>query len=422
MLLLSAPENIKNTNIHLSGSKSISNRLLILKEILGLDITFENISTSEDTQHLQKALEQIKNKTISSIDIGHAGTDMRFLTAYLSVTDGKWVLTGSERMKQRPIGELVNALQVLGAEISYLEKENFPPLKITGKKLKGGKIEIDGSISSQFISALLLITPKLEYGLELTLKNKIVSWPYILMTLDLLSEFGIKISTVLNTIKITPSLIFNHKSLIYSVESDWSAASYWFGLVALCKSGTVTLNGLTKSSSQGDSVLPEIYKELGVSSEFKDDQLILTKKSTSTKSFAYDFTNCPDLAQTVAVTCFGLGIKAELTGLKTLKIKETDRILALKTELEKFGAEVNITENSIQIKDSGHTTHDRQSAIDYRLTTVSTYNDHRMAMSFAPLALVFGALCIQDPGVVSKSYPLFWEDLKSVGFSVNLQP
>ncbi len=351
MLLLSAPENIKNTNIRLSGSKSISNRLLILKEILALNITFENISTSEDTQHLQRALEQIKNKKTTTIDIGHAGTDMRFLTAYLATKEGDWILTGSDRMKQRPIGELVNALQTLGADISYLEKENFPPLKIRGKKLPGGKTEIDGSISSQFISALLLIAPKFENGLELTLKNEIVSRPYILMTLDLLSEFGIKVSTVLNTIKIlpTPNEKQETRNKTFFVESDWSAASYWYGLVALSKNGTVTLNGLTKSSSQGDSVLPEIYKELGVSSEFKEGQLILTKKSTSTKSFAYDFTNCPDLAQTVAVTCFGLGIKAELTGLKTLKIKETDRILALKTELEKFGAAVDFTSDSLTI-------------------------------------------------------------------------
>jgi len=415
MLQLKAPEHISNSNIYLPGSKSISNRFLILKEVLNLDLKLENISASEDTQHLQKALEQIKSKTNSAINIGHAGTDMRFLTAYLSVTDGEWTLTGSDRMKQRPIGELVIALRSLGADISYLEKEGFPPLKIKGKNLSGGKIEIDGSISSQFISALLLIAPKFKNGLEITLKNEIVSWPYILMTLDLLGEFGMKVSTVLNTIKIAPSLILNHKSLIYSVESDWSAASYWYSLVALSKNAGITLSGLKKSSSQGDSVLAEIYKQFGVLSEFKDDKLILSRNSTITKSFSYDFTNCPDLAQTVAVTCFGLGIKAELTGLKTLKIKETDRILALKTELEKFGADVNITENSIMINDKRLRTQDKP-------VTINTYNDHRMAMAFAPLALTFGQLNIQDPGVVSKSYPLFWEDLKSVGFSVNLQP
>ncbi|MBL7919740.1 MAG: 3-phosphoshikimate 1-carboxyvinyltransferase [Bacteroidia bacterium] len=417
MLLLKAPEHILNSTVQLSGSKSISNRLLILKQVLGLNTRLENISTSEDTQHLQKALQQIINRTATSIDIGHAGTDMRFLTAYLSITEGNWTLTGSDRMKQRPIGELVNALRLLGADISYLEKENFPPLKINGKKLKGGKIEIDGSISSQFISALLLIAPKFENGLELTLKNEIVSWPYILMTLDLLSEFGMKVSTVLNTINVltTQNKKQETRNKTFFVESDWSAASYWYSLIALSKNGTVILNGLSKSSSQGDSVLPEIYKELGVSSHFKDDQLILTKSKNITKHFIYNFTNCPDLAQTVAVTCLGLGIKAELTGLKTLKIKETDRILALKNELEKFGAEVSVTENSIGIND-------KRLRIQDTLVNINTYNDHRMAMSFAPLALVFGPLGINDPGVVAKSYPLFWEDLKSVGFSVNLQP
>jgi 3-phosphoshikimate 1-carboxyvinyltransferase len=422
MVLLKAPEHILNSSIRLSGSKSITNRLLILKEVLELDLSLENISTSEDTRHLQKALQQIKNKTQATIDIGHAGTDMRFLTAYLASKEGEWVLTGSERMKQRPIGELVDTLRSLGADISYLEKDNFPPLKINGKKLKGAKIEIDGSISSQFISALLLISPKFENGLDLTLKNEIVSWPYIQMTLDLLSEFGSKVSTVLNTIKVTPSSTLHFPSSIYSIESDWSAASYWYSFVSLSKNATITLTGLKRSSSQGDSVLSKIYSELGVSSEFKDKKLILTKNSTITKNFVYDFTDCPDLAQTVAVSCFGLGIKAELTGLKTLKIKETDRILALKTELEKFGAIVSITENSIRINDKRLKTQDGQPTVEYRLLTIETYNDHRMAMSFAPLALVFGPLSIEDPNVVSKSYPLFWEDLKSVGFSVNLQP
>ncbi len=422
MLILKAPQHILNSTIRLSGSKSITNRLLILKDVLELDLSLENISTSEDTQHLQKALEKIKNKTHAIIDVGSAGTDMRFLTAYLACKEGEWTLTGSDRMKQRPIGELVNALQSIGADISYLEKDTFPPLKIKGKKLKGGKIEIDGSISSQFISALLLISAKFENGLELILKNDIVSWPYILMTLDLLSEFSIKASTVLNTIKISSSSTLHLPSSIYYIESDWSAASYWYSLIALSKNATITLRGLKKSSSQGDSVLQNMYKELGVTSEFKNELLMLAKNSTPTKNFAYDFTNCPDLAQTLAVTCFGLGIKAELTGLKTLKIKETDRILALKTELEKFGAIISITENSIHINDKRLKTQDVLSTIDDRPLTIETYNDHRMAMSFAPLALVFGALSIQDPGVVSKSYPLFWEDLKSVGFSVNLQP
>ncbi|MBA2613111.1 MAG: 3-phosphoshikimate 1-carboxyvinyltransferase [Bacteroidetes bacterium] len=424
MLLLSAPEHILSTTIKLAGSKSISNRLLILNNVLDLNLSLENNSTSEDTLLLQNAFDQIKNKDHATIDIHHAGTDMRFLTALLSAKKGDWILTGSDRMKQRPIGELVNALRTLGAEVDYLEKENFPPLKIKGKKLKGGKLEIDGSISSQFVSALLLISPTFENGLELTLKNEIVSWPYVLMTLDLLSEFGSKVSTVLNTIHVSQSdsKFKVQDSQIFNVESDWSAASYWYSIVALSKKAEITLVGLKKSSSQGDSVLPEIYKQLGVSSQFMNEGLMLTKSNRVDTYFEYDFTNCPDLAQTIAVTCFGLGIKAKLTGLKTLKIKETDRILALKTELEKFGALVSISENSLEIKDSGLKTKDKLPTADCQVISIKTYNDHRMAMSFTPLALVFGAINILNPEVVSKSYPLFWEDLKSVGFSVNLLP
>ncbi len=424
MLQLSAPEHIIKATVQLAGSKSISNRLLILNEVLDLNLILENNSTSEDTLLLQNALDQIKNKKGGTIDIHHAGTDMRFLTALLATKEGEWILTGSERMKQRPVGELVNALRSLGAEISYLEKENFPPLKIKGKKLKGGQLEIDGSISSQFTSALLLISPTIENGLELSLKNEIVSWPYILMTLDLLSQFGLKVSTILNTIKVLPTLDKKQetRNKKFFVESDWSAASYWYSIVALSKNAEITLVGLTKSSSQGDSVLQEIFTKLGVSSQFTNQGLVLTKNANVSTQFEYDFTDCPDLAQTIAVTCFALGIQAKLTGLKTLKIKETDRILALKTELEKFGAMVVITENSIEIKDARRKTQDQLPTADCQLITTETYNDHRMAMSFAPLSLVFGPLNIQNPEVVSKSYPLFWEHLKSVGFSVNLLP
>lgn len=415
MLQLSAPAHKIKATISLAGSKSISNRLLILNEVLDLDLILENNSTSEDTLLLQSALEQIKDKKGGTIDIHHAGTDMRFLTALLATKEGEWILTGSERMKQRPIGELVNALRSLGAEVSYLEKENFPPLKIKGKKLKGGQLEIDGSISSQFTSALLLISPTFENGLELTLKNEIVSWPYILMTLDLLSQFGLKVSTVLNTINVSPTPKQETRNKKFSVESDWSAASYWYSIVALSKNAEIILVGLTNPSSQGDSVLPKIYEELGVSSQFTNKGLLLTQSSNVSSKLEYNFTNCPDLAQTVAATCFALGIKAKLTGLKTLKIKETDRILALKTELEKFGANVEITSYSLTILETRNKKPETRNPIN-------TYNDHRMAMSFAPLSLAYGPLNIQNPEVVSKSYPLFWEDLKSVGFSVNLLP
>jgi 3-phosphoshikimate 1-carboxyvinyltransferase len=415
MLVLSAPNKIVNTTIKLTGSKSINNRLLILNEVLDLDLQFQNRSTSEDTLLLQNALLSIKDKTSATIDVHHAGTDMRFLTAYLSTKKGEWVLTGSERMKERPIGDLVKALRSLGAEITFLEKENFPPLKITGKTLAGGKIEIDGSVSSQFISALLLIAPTFENGLELTLKNDIVSWPYIQMTLDILSEFGLNVSTVLNTIKISKATTNYTKGRSFEVESDWSSASYWFSLVALSKNAEIKLTGLKDRSSQADSILPKLYNQFGVTSQFINNELVIIKNGNIEPDFEFDFTNCPDIAQTIAVTCFGLGINAKLTGLKTLKLKESDRIIALKTELEKFGAKIEITLDSLIINET------QNKELETR-NPINTYNDHRMAMSFTPLALLYKQLYIQNPEVVTKSYPLFWEDLKSVGFSVNLQP
>jgi len=414
MIELIAPKNI-NAKISILGSKSISNRLLILNQVLGLDIELTNLADAEDTILLQNALNQIKNKTFATINIHHAGTDMRFLTALLSCKKGDWILTGSERMKQRPIAELVNALKTLGADISYLENENLPPLKIIGKELVGSKIEIDGSISSQFISALLLISPTFKNSLELSIKNKIVSWPYISMTIDLLKQFGVAIdanTVALNTkivIKHNPSSISNIPSSI-KIESDWSSASYWFSICALSNEANIKLNYFNEISLQADSVLPQLYNILGVDTEFKNGYLILTKKRVEITEFNYDFTNCPDIAQTIAVTCFGLRIKATLTGLQTLKLKETDRIFALKNELQKFGANVEITNNSITILKSS--TFNRQSLI------VNTYNDHRMAMAFAPLCLKYPSVKIQNPEVVIKSYPKFWKDLKTTGFLI----
>ncbi len=402
-----------NCSLKISGSKSISNRLLILNEVLNLKLSFENLSDSDDTQLLQNALAVIKNKSSAVINVQHAGSDMRFLTALLAITSGEWTLTGSERMKQRPIGELVNGLKKLGANIQYLEQENFPPIKINGKKLMGGSIEIDGSQSSQFISALLLIAPTLERGLELKLKGTLVSRPYIDMTLDLLKQFGVKITNTNQIIHIKHST-FNIQHSTFLIESDWSSASYWYSICALSPKSTVALNYFSKKSLQADSVLPKLYEQLGVITEYNENGIILTNTATQLNEFNYDFTNCPDIAQTIAVTCFGLGIKATLIGLQTLKIKETDRILALKTELEKLGAMVQIANNSISI----------QSKPNFQLSTFnfqfSTYNDHRMAMSFAPLAGVYHKILIQHPHVVSKSYPTFWEDLKTAGFSVNL--
>lgn len=409
MIRISPPSSLC-TSIELPGSKSISNRLLMIRAISGLNIHFKNLSDSEDTVLLAKALGEVKGKKSATLDIHHAGTDMRFLSAYLATKEGEWTITGSERMKQRPIGELVDALQKLGADISYTEKSGFPPLKIKGKKLKGGEIEIDGGISSQFISALLLVAPTFGNGLDLTLKGDIVSVPYINMTVELLKQFDIPVSFEGNRIHTKPAP-FTVKNSDFFVEADWSAASYWFSMVALSQHAEVELYHLERRSLQADCVLPDLYNKLGVKTEYIEKGIRLTKKALTEVEFSYDFTNCPDIAQTVAVTCLGLGLAAELKGLKTLKIKETDRIAALKTELEKFGATVNVTNDSLSIipPSTLRTT-------NYQLRT---YNDHRMAMSFAPLAIKIPEIKIEHPEVVEKSYPAFWDDMEQAGFSLD---
>ena len=410
MIQIIAPRFPINCSINLSGSKSISNRLLLLKEILDLKIDLKNLSDSKDTTLLLKALRQIKEAKNKNINILDAGTDMRFLTALLAIKKGTWTITGSDRMKKRPIGELVAALKSLGAEIKFLEKENYPPLEIKGKIILGGALKIDASQSSQFISALLLISPKLKNGLVLTLKNRIVSSPYIEMTAALLKKFNVPISKLKNTYTVNSSTKSKQIKVI-KIESDWSSASYWYSICALSKNAKIELNFLNKKSLQSDSILPELYKILGVETKYKKNSIIISRKKLETKSINYNFINCPDIAQTFAVTCFGLGICAKLTGLSTLKFKESDRIIALKTELEKMGAKLVITNNSIELKKS--------KPIPFE-GVIETYNDHRMAMSFSPLALVYNSIKIANPEVVSKSYPRFWKDLKSVGFSVNL--
>jgi len=422
MIALSAPPHILRTSLRLSGSKSISNRLLMLKEILQVDSDLVNLSDSEDTNLLKKALEQVRYKNKESVDIHHAGTDMRFLTAFLATREGEWTLTGSGRMKERPIGELVNALTMLGAEIRYLEKSGFPPLLIHGKKLSGGRIEMDSSLSSQFVSALLLIAPKFEKSLDLHLKGKTVSRPYIEMTISLLKSVGVNVEQKENQVVIQPSVspfpfsLFPFPSSIY-IESDWSSASYWYNICALAGNAEIELIGLSQNSLQADSVLPGIYRNLGVETIVTDNSLLLRSCKPGLKEFSYDFTDCPDIAQTLAVTCFGLGIEASLTGLSTLKVKETDRILALKNELEKCGARIEAGADHIDIFPNPEPgTRNSKSIL------IKTYSDHRMAMSFAPLAFLYKELRIEDPDVVVKSYPRFWEDLISVGFNVNLQP
>lgn len=394
----------RQSSIKITGSKSESNRLLLL-QALHSEIQLTNVSNSDDSNLMTNALSS--QSTI--IDIHHAGTAMRFLTAYFSIQDGReTVLTGSKRMKERPIKILVEALQELGAEISYVENEGYPPIKIKGKQLAKNKVSLKANVSSQYISALLLVASKLENGLELTLEGEITSVPYINMTLSLLDEIGVESSFVGNVIKIKPNnRKFEHKTLV--VESDWSSASYYFSIIALSEIRTeISLSSYKEHSLQGDSALVNIYKHFGVSARFNGNTLILKKEKVSLKPLFLDLKNAPDIAQTIAVTCFALGMPCELTGLHTLKIKETDRLVALKTEIEKLGGDVEITGESLHLSASNNIN---------SMVSIATYNDHRMAMAFAPLALKT-SLVIEDAMVVSKSYPTFWDDLKAIGFKI----
>ena len=397
---------INKASISITGSKSESNRLLLLQALYP-QISIENLSNSDDSVLMQKALKS----NDSVIDIHHAGTAMRFLTAYFSIQKNREVtLTGSTRMKERPIKILVDALKILGAEISYIENEGFPPLKIVGKTLVKNELTLLANVSSQYISALLLIGSRLKDGLVLKLEGKITSVPYINMTLSLLNQIGIETSFIENTIIIKPCQSeIKPQSLV--VESDWSSASYFYSLVALSDIDTeLTLNSYMKDSLQGDSVLAEIYKNFGVETRFKESSITLIKVANlnSTSKIDLDLSNAPDIAQTIAVTCFGLGIECQLIGLHTLKIKETDRLVALETELIKLGASVTITEKSLHIEASAKIKGN---------INIATYKDHRMAMAFAPLGLKV-PLTIENADVVSKSYPQFWEDLSAIGFNL----
>lgn len=368
-------------------------------------ITIENTSNSDDARVMAEGL----GKTSGTVDIHHAGTAMRFLTGYFSGQEGKNVLlTGSQRMTERPIKILVDALRDLGADISYEKEEGYPPIRINGKALIKDKVSLPADVSSQYISSLLLLAPSLKNGLELELIGKITSVPYIKMTLGLLDELGIPNSFDGNLIKVSPKALVPPTRLV--VESDWSSASYYYSIVAMAAIGTeISLSAYKKSSLQGDSVLKELYTNFGVETTFGENTITLKKVSEpKTETVAFDLANAPDIAQTIAVTTFGLGMGCHLTGLHTLKIKETDRLEALHTELSKFGADISVTDKSLTIKPSTNLNGD---------VAVDTYNDHRMAMAFAPLAMKT-ALYINDAGVVSKSYPDFWEDLKRLQFTV----
>ena len=404
-LLLASSILNQQSKIKITGSKSETNRLLLLQALFP-EIQLENTSSSDDSEVMIKALRN--NDTI--VDIHHAGTAMRFLTAFYAIQEEKAVtLTGSSRMKERPIKILVDALLQLGADIEYLENEGFPPLKIRGKKIIKNKVSLPANVSSQYISALLLIATKLQNGLELTLEGAITSVPYIKMTLALLNEIGVETSFIGKVISVKPKLSINNYQL--SIESDWSSASYFYSIIALSKIGTqITLSFYKKNSLQGDSVLATIYIEFGVETVFNNDNSItISKVNFQNTQKTFNLNNAPDIAQTIAVTCFGLGIGCHLTGLHTLKIKETDRLEALQNELSKLGANVNITNDSLTLKEN---TKINESIV------IKTYQDHRMAMAFAPLALKV-PIEIEESEVVSKSYPSFWKDLQSIGFQIS---
>ena len=416
-LLLQSSSIQHPASIKITGSKSETNRLLLLQALYP-NLVLENTSNSDDSEVMLKALQNSQLATHNSqlIDVHHAGTAMRFLTAFFAIQEGKdlsdvfeVVLTGSGRMKERPLKILVDALIQLGAEITYEENEGFPPIRIKGKKITQNKVSLPANVSSQYISALLLIAPKLEKGLELTLEGEITSIPYIKMTLALLNEIGVETSFENNKIKVThhPSSITHHP---ITVESDWSSASYWYSIVALSEIGfQVTLSSYKKNSLQGDCALIEIYKDFGVETTFNNDNSITISKerihNSQLTTHNSQLNNSPDIAQTIAVTCFGLGMECDLYGLHTLKIKETDRLEALKIELTKLGAEISVTNDSLHLKSS--------SGIKQNIS-ISTYQDHRMAMAFAPLALKV-PITINQAEVVSKSYPDFWKDLELVG-------
>lgn len=405
-LRLSTPNKSIRANLQVGGSKSESNRLLILKALYP-QLKIENLSDSDDTNVLQRALATSGN----NIDISHAGTAMRFLTAYFGTLEGREIrLTGSERMQQRPVQILVEALNKLGGDISYLGKEGFPPLLIRGRALSKSAVELRANVSSQYISALMLIAPKLPNGLEIRLNDTSTSVPYLEMTRSLLKKIGVECNFKKNKMKVFPAPAIPERTVC--VESDWSSASYFYSIAALSETAEITLGNYGGNSLQGDAAVAEIYKRFGVDTNFSDGKILVTRTVRELpKLVELNLSDTPDIAQTIAVTCLGLDVPCKLTGLHTLKIKETDRLEALKTELEKFGAKVDVSNNSLQMLPA---------KIPISDIAIDTYNDHRMAMAFAPLALKT-SLIIKRAEVVAKSYPRFWEDMESLGIGIEKQ-
>ena len=398
------PPKRLNVSIDLPASKSISNRILILNALSLNENPVENLSDCEDTKVLLDAF----NSDSNVFDVRAAGTAMRFLTAFLSGMEGEWTLKGTKRMHERPIYPLVDTLQALGADIEYLENKGYPPLKINGKKLDGGEVYVSGKISSQFISALMMVAPMMKNGLTIHIQDEIISRPYINLTLKLMEEFGAHIKWEENQIKIKPQ---KYKPIKYKVESDWSAASYWYEMVALMPGSEVLLRGLSKNSYQGDANLVNLFSDLGVSTQFTDEGAIIRSSEIHSKKFFHNFIQEPDLAQTFAATCCFLKVPFVFSGIQSLRIKETNRVEAMITELKKLG--YVLTDNSHEMFEW---TGERCFADENPM--IDTYEDHRMAMSLAPASIVLGSIIINEPSVVSKSYPDFWKDLEKAGFNV----
>lgn len=401
---ITAPALLK-ASVKLPASKSICNRALILNALSYSPYDIQNLSDCDDTEVMVKAL----NSNERDFDIKAAGTAMRFLTAFLSKVVGEWTITGTERMKNRPIKILVDALNALGAKVEYMEKEGYPPLRIFGSALQGGEISLAGGVSSQYISALLMIAPLMENGLTLHLEGNIISMPYINLTLQLMAQYGVKAEWNGSTIKVRPQ---EYNPIPFTVESDWSAASYWYAMMALSRNAEIELLGLFKNSLQGDSAGAKLFAQLGVGTTFTERGVLLRRNGNSVKKLNYNFVNEPYLAQTFVVACVLMNTPFRFTGLQSLKIKETDRIEALKTELRKLGYLLTDSNDSI-LEWNGERCEPEEHPV------IATYEDHRMAMAFAPAALVRPeGIEIADPEVVSKSYPHFWEDLKAAGYSI----
>ena len=401
--LISHTSKSINADLILPASKSISNRALIIQALCQSKPKLLNLSKSSDTQSLVQALQT----TSKTIDVGDAGTSMRFITAYLSQQEGSYILTGSDRMKERPIGHLVEALNSIGADINYLEKDGFPPLAINGKALEGGKVDISTSVSSQFVSALLLIAPTLKKGLSLSLKGELLSKPYIKMTLDIMRYFGIQSSWTNNTIQVEPQ---NYVSKDLKVESDWSALAFILQAMSIAKSAQVSISGLSKDSWQGDSYVLNLFEKFGLQYKFKDEKLYLKKLNKDLNGDSnVNLIDTPDLAQAYCCTLSALSKSAKIKGLNNLKLKESHRLKALHMELNKIGQHSRYSEDTIQLESS---------VLHTPTESFDSHNDHRMAMCLAPFALLFD-IKIKNIEVVNKSYPSYWEDLKKMGFTIS---